>query len=555
VVAPLDAGEAVHVAQELVADGVESLAICFLNSYRNPEHERLARDAIAAALPDIPVCASVDSLPEVKEYERTSTTVVNAYLLPVMRRYLERLRQGLSDLGVAAPLLIVSSGGGLAAVETAAAKPVFFVGSGPAAGVVGAARAGAAAGIRDLIAFDMGGTTAKASLVADSEIARTSEYEFREGISTPSRFIKAGGYLLKVPAIDVAEVGAGAGSIARVDAGGLLTVGPDSAGAEPGPASYGRGGTKPTVTDANLVLGYLDPAGLAGGDLAVDPELARAAIERDVATPLGISVDAAALGIRRVANASMVRALRSVTVERGVDPRQCTLVAFGGSGPVHAVDLAVQLAMTRILVPPLPGVFTAVGMLEGELESQRVLAWPGSVDRLLEPEVGLALERMAADAADELPPHGSAVQTVTCEANLRLRGQDNDLPVAFDPAELVASGSGPVARRFFAAYARTYGYEVDEPVELSSLRVIVRRALPGAQAKPARSGEGMSRPRRALLEGHGWQDVTVIRRDTVLDGAVPGPLLVESYDSTVVVPPGWSARSDVAGNLVLEAAP
>lgn len=332
----LDEADAARAADALVAGGIEAIALCFLHSYRNPAHERRAMELVRARHPGVAVCASIDILPEMKEYERTSTTVVNAYILPTMRRYLERLQGGLATLGVDCPLLVVTSNGGLARAPLAMERPVFFIGSGPAAGVVGAARLAAAAGCADAIAFDMGGTTAKASLIDNGAVARTNEYEFRAGISTPSRFIKAGGYMLKVPAVDVAEVGAGAGSIAWVDPAGLLHVGPQSAGGDPGPACYGKGGDRATVSDANVALGMLNPHHLAGGALQVHRDLAVAAIERDVARPLGVDVMQAALGIRSVANASMARAVRSVTVERGIDPRDFTLVAFGGSGPVHA---------------------------------------------------------------------------------------------------------------------------------------------------------------------------------------------------------------------------
>ena len=298
---------------------------------------------LAARFPTLDVTASYRVLPEIKEYERTSTTVVNAYLLPVMRRYLATLAAGLRGIGVEAPLLVVASNGGVVGAAGAGERPVFAVGSGPAAGVAGAARLGQVAGAPNLIAFDMGGTTAKASLVEHGRVSLTTEYEFREGISTSSRFIKAGGYMLKVPAIDIAEVGAGAGSIADIDDGGLLRVGPQSAGAQPGPACYALGGTRPTVTDANVALGFLNPGYLAGGELRLDAALARDAIRtprRGAPRPLGCIE--AAHGIREVANANMARAIRSVTIERGRDPRDFTLVAFGGSGPVHAGDVAAR---------------------------------------------------------------------------------------------------------------------------------------------------------------------------------------------------------------------
>ena len=367
VLRPLDVDDILAAGRFFRAEGIESVALCFLNSYRNPAHERQAAELFAKAFPEIFVTASVDVLPEAGEYERTSTAAVNAYVLPALRGYLDRLEQQLRQAGVTAPLLIGNSNGGLSAVKVAQAKPVFFISSGRASGAVGGARLGHAMNERDLIVFDMGGTTASAALVRDGELERTNEYEFRAGMSVPSRFIKAGGYMMRVPTVDVAEVGSGAGSIAAIDAGGLLVVGPNSAGARPGPACYGLGGTQPTVTDANAVLGLLPPM-LAGGAVALDLDAARTAIARSLGVPLGLDVEQAALGIRKVANANMVRAIRAVTIERGLDPRELTLLAFGGSGPAHACDLARMLEIERVLFPPGPGVFTATGMLAGAAE-------------------------------------------------------------------------------------------------------------------------------------------------------------------------------------------
>ena len=323
---------------------------------------------IRALHPQLFVSASYAVLPEMKEYERTSTTVVNAYLLAAMQRYLKRLMDGLRDIGIAAPVLVMTSNGGMVAAASASEKPVLVVASGPAGGVIGGARLAAARVEKDTIVFDMGGTTAKAVIIEDGQPSMTSEYEFRDGISTSSRFIKAGGYMLKVPAIDIAEVGAGGGSLASIDHGGLLRVGPESAGADPGPACYGLGNDRPTVTDANVVLGYINAQSLAGGQLAIDRRKSLAAIETHIARPLGIAVEDAAHGIRAVANAAMARAVRAVTVERGRDPRDLALIAMGGNGGIHAIDLARQLGIGRVIVPPLSGVFSAVGMLGADIE-------------------------------------------------------------------------------------------------------------------------------------------------------------------------------------------
>ena len=396
----VDAHDVLSAGAFFRAEGIELVAICFLNSYKNPENERIATRIFSHAYPDILVTASVDVLPEAGEYERTSTAVVNAYVLPALRGYLERLESKLRSAGVTAPLLIGNSNGGLSDSATAQRKPVFFISSGRSSGAVGAERLAAVLGIPNLVAFDMGGTTASAALIHRGELARTHEYEFRAGMSVPSRFIKAGGYMMRVPTVDVAEVGNGAGSIAAIDAAGLLTVGPVSAGAAPGPVCYGMGGTRPTVTDANVVLGYLPPE-LAGGSLKLDVEAARAAIIETLGIPLGLPIEAAAFGIREIANANMVRAIRAVTVERGLDPRELTLLAFGGSGPVHACDLARTLGIARVVFPPSPGVFTAMGMLAGNVEHHELRQAHSRLD-LLDPTFVATLRqemRIAATAA------------------------------------------------------------------------------------------------------------------------------------------------------------
>jgi len=309
-VVPLNEASVIAAGEQLVAAGLEAVAVCLINSYRNPAHEQRIEAIVRARFPGLLVTASYAVLPERKEYERTSTTVVNAYLLSAMRSYLRNIEVGLRSIGVAAPIRVITSNGGMLAVETACEKPVFVVASGPAGGVIGAARLGEAVSQPDVIVFDMGGTTAKAVIIEDGRPGMTSEYEFRDGISTSSRFVKAGGYMLKVPAIDIAEVGAGGGSLASIDEGSLLKVGPASAGAVPGPACYGLGNDRPTVTDANVVLGLINPRALAGGRLAIDRSLSERAIVQHVATPSGLSLVDAAHGIRAVANAAtMIPAL------------------------------------------------------------------------------------------------------------------------------------------------------------------------------------------------------------------------------------------------------
>jgi N-methylhydantoinase A len=506
-------------------------------------------------------------LPEMKEYERTSTTVVNAYLLKAMRGYLDRLGEGLTKIGISAPLLVMTSNGGMLPAAEACRLPVFVVASGPAGGVIGGARLGAAHSERDVIVFDMGGTTAKAVIVEDGMPSMTSEYEFRDGISTSSRFIKAGGYMLKVPAIDIAEVGAGGGSLAGSDAGGLLRVGPESAGAEPGPACYRRGNDRPTVTDANVALGLYNPASLAGGRLAIDRQSAVTAVERYIARPLGIGVEAAAHGIRAVANAAMARAIRAVTVERGRDPRDMALIAIGGSGGAHAADIARQLGIRRIIIPPLAGVFCSVGMLSADVEHNFVHTM---LCRLHELEPRMLEDKIAGltqDALARLAGNGySAARTkLDWFAEIRYEGQASELPIAFTPGPRAIAD---LTRDFAAAYLRTYGYEDETRPELVKLRLVGRglrdRRLDFSAMRVAPRQESVGRESVGLesvgqtvraasfARDHAPVPTPVMGRSAV--GAAPrqGPVIIEEFDATIVVPPDVTVRCNDLGSIILE---
>ncbi len=558
VVRPLDREGLLAAAERLVADGADVVAVSFINSYVNPAHERLAEGLLAARFPTLDVTTSYRVLPEIKEYERTSTTVVNAYLLPVMRRYLATLASGLRGIGVEAPLLVVASNGGVVGAQGAGERPVFAVGSGPAAGVAGAARLGPVADTPNLIAFDMGGTTAKASLVEDGRVSLTTEYEFREGISTSSRFIKAGGYMLKVPAIDIAEVGAGAGSIAHVDDGGLLRVGPESAGAHPGPACYALGGTRPTVTDANVALGFLNPGYLAGGELRLDAQRARAAIRSHIAEPLGLLVDEAAHGMREVANANMARAIRSVTIERGRDPRDFTLVAFGGSGPVHATDVARALDIRRVLVPVSPGVFTAVGMLASDVEHHFVRAAGGPLEARVLERANARLDEMTDEALATLAREGypRAQVRLDAQADLRYVGQSSELAIPIRGDRITADRLPALREAFAREYATTYGYATGEALELVNVRLVATGVRPHRldfRAVRVAAGTPVTATRRLVSFDRraAARETPVLGRESVTASGQGGPLIVESYDSTVVVPPGWTVRRDAVDNLLI----
>jgi N-methylhydantoinase A len=557
VVKPLDEASLERAVEQLVTDGIEAVAICFINSYRNAAHERQAGAFIKSRHPDLPVSASYAVLPEIKEYERTSTTVVNAYLLSAMRDYLDRLEIGLRRIGVTAPTMVMTSNGGMLTARGAAEKPVMVVASGPAGGVIGGVRLGQALGVPNLIVFDMGGTTAKAVIVENGRPSMTSEYEFRDGMSTSSRFIKAGGYMLKVPAIDLAEVGAGGGSLAGVDAGGLLKVGPESAGANPGPACYGLGNARPTVTDANVLLGFINPLALAGGRLAIDRSLSERAIREHVAQPLGISVEDAAHGIRAVANSAMSRAIRAVSVERGLDPRDFTVVAMGGNGGIHALDVARQLGIGRVIVPALSGVFSAVGMLSTDLAHSSVRMLSRALADMTMLELRAVMAGLAGELTALLRRDGYADGRIALdwEADLRHEGQASELTIAFKDA-----GDSVAALRddFLVEYLKTYGYRDESPIELVKIRLTARglreRRLDFGTIQIEAPAAAKSDKQRTIVfeRGEPAVPVPVVSRADLAPTPAAGPLVIEEFDATIVVPAAAAVHRDRIGNVVID---
>lgn len=554
VIDALSEEDAIEACRLFKAEGVEAVAIVFLHSYVNPDHEK-AVAAIARRIlgPEVFVTASHEILPVIREYERTSTTVINAYLGPIVGAYFESVRRHLDRIGVSAPLLVMKSDGGVMSADLAAERPAYIVESGPAAGVMGAARLGAGSAIRqpDSLTLDMGGTTAKASIVEDGEVARTGDYEVGAGINLSSKLVMGGGYALKLPVIDISEIGAGGGSLVSIDAGGLVKVGPESAGADPGPVAYGRGGTEPTFTDAVMTLGYLNPGHLVGGGLALDAAGARRVMQDRVATPLGKDVLDAAHGVFQVACGTMVRAVKAVSTYRGRDPRDFTLYAFGGNGPVAAVAIAELLEMTRVAIPRHPGVFSALGLLLAPVELEAARA---SFVRLEDTDAQTLEARFAeleAELAAGMAAEGydQGVYRVDRYADLRYSGQAHELTVAV-PAPLAIDG---LARAFGAEHERTYGHQAAaEAVECVTLRAIARVPVidPPAPAAPKASGDESSR-KAFFGAAHGLLDVPVLGRGALATGDRVGPLIVEEYDSTVVVPPGWRASLDGLGTIHL----
>ena len=558
VVEPLSESSVVAAGEVLVAQDIEAVAVIFINSYRNPAHEDQAAAILRSRFPKLLVTTSCAVLPEMKEYERTSTTVVNAYLLATMRAYLQRLQSGLRGVGIRAPILVMTSNGGMLAADVTCEKPVMVVASGPAGGVVGAARLGIARDDRDVIVFDMGGTTAKAVIIEDGRPTMTSEYEFRDGISTSSRFIKAGGYMLKVPAIDIAEVGAGGGSLASIDHGGLLVVGPQSAGAVPGPACYGLGNDRPTVTDANVVLGFINPNSLAGGKLAIERSRSEAAIQNHVGKPLDLPLADAAHGIRAVANAAMARAVRAVTIERGRDPRDLTLMAFGGNGGVHAPDLARQLGIPRVVVPPMSGVFSAIGMLASDIEHTGLKTVGARIDAMTVDELRAVKGELQTQVAAQLAGDGYHAERTAFlwEADLRHEGQATELTVPFEGEDFAQ-----IRERFVAEYLKTYGYRDHTPIELMKVRVAGRglrdnrldfRAM---KISPRAGAPGAGSRQISFARGEPARAVNIVDRAAIDGTPRSGPLIIEEFDATIVVPPDARVHKDSIGCIVLEFAP
>ncbi len=558
---PLDEASAVRAAETLIGEGVEAIAICLLHSYLNPAHEARVKEIVAALAPGVTLCTSSEVLPVINEYERSSTTVINAYVRPIVERYLTRLIGEVGRIGIDAPLLLMQSNGGLTTARAAAATPMHIIESGPAAGVVGVQALARHIGIDKAISFDMGGTTAKASLIENGEVTRATEYQVGAGIVLGSRLLSGAGYTLKVPAIDLAEVGAGGGSILWIDRGGALQVGPTSAGAVPGPVCYGQGGTEPTVTDANLVLGYLNPIHLVGGALKIDAEASRAALADRIARPLGLGLEAAAYGAHLIAGSNMIRALKAVSSERGRDPRDYALVGFGGNGPLFAAGMAEAIGIRRVVVPPSAGVFSSFGLLCAELEyyftrtRKRLL-------RAADPaEIGATVAALEDEARARLAEDGFTGGQVELRrsASLHYQGQSFELRVAMAPGPVGAATLAALEADFAAEHERTYGHRAgaDEPVELVSLEVVGRGLSDVPRAGSAAAAHlapdiAIAEPVRRAYFGpeRGWMEAQVVNR-SALRTAHAGPCIVEEYDATCLVPPGWTARLDEFGNIVL----
>ena len=539
VLTPLDEASLAKAVEELVAAGVEAIAICFLFSFLNPEHEQRARDFIVEHYPHVATSLSSEVDPSFREYERTCVTTFDAYVKAVVDTYLQEMEDDLKGFGIGAPLQVMQSRGGLATAGIARDRPVRLFLSGPAGGVIGGCAASRASGIDDLITVDIGGTSTDIALVSGgTPLIR------QEGLIA--------GYSVRVPMVDVNTLGAGGGSIAWLDGAGGLRVGPNSAGSEPGPACYGRGGEEPTVTDASVVLGYLNPEYFAGGALALDPAKARAAIEERIAGPMGFSVEDAALGIHRVVNAQMAEGIRLVSIKRGLDPRGFTLVPLGGAGALHATALARDLGIDNILVPRHPGVLSAIGLLAARIEHEVSMAFPRRIDDIAMDDVRTALQSLDERCTGLMRAEGvePGDADVAYFADVCYVGQAYHLEIPFFPDDAT-----PLERLygdFCDTHDRVHGHSTQAPARIVNLRSI--HSAGGNNIDPGGGGGGgtlAKGTRTVLIDGFPDPlEAQIAERSGMAVGTrIPGPAVIEQSDTTTLVPPGWTALAVDGGNL------
>lgn len=550
---PLNDADVVAASQALREAGAEAVAVAFLHSYINPAHEQRASEILGQELPGVEISLSSDVSPELGEYERSSTVAANAYVLPLFAHYVERLEMALQELGFRRDLLLVLSDGRCIRAETARRYPIRLVQSGPAAGAEAARMFGELAGDADVLCFDMGGTTAKACLINAGEPERTARFE----VARETRFAEGSGLPLQIPAIDMIEIGAGGGSIAEIDGRGLIQVGPRSAGADPGPACYGRGNPKPTVTDCDLVLGYLDAGSFLGGTMQLDKQAAETAINTHLAKPLGISVVEAAWGVHETVTANMAQAATIHTIERGLDVTRFAMLPIGGAGPVHACSMASKMNINRLVCPLGAGVASAIGMLSAPVSFEVGRAAPCRLDALDVTAVHALLSEQRAEAEALVAATGVASKDIHCHmrAMMRYVGQGYEIEVNFAPDRLTA-GPDELGAAFTSAYQARYGRSETAPPEILSWRVVASGPRPALASALAMQRENQtaipvsSGQRLAFFSGV-FIETPVYRRADLLPGqTLDGPTIIEEDESTLVVPPEFTLAVDPARNLI-----
>jgi N-methylhydantoinase A len=557
VLTPISDADIDRAVKRIKTEKVEAVAVCYLHSYANATHERRTGELLREALPGCYISLSVDVLPQKREYERTSTTVINSYVGPPVQAYLQSLQGALREAGMQGRLLVMQSNGGILDADTVVARPAQIIECGPAAGVVGARHVARHAGFDSIITLDMGGTTAKASIIAGGEVIFADSYEVGSGMSSRSALNGGGGYALALPVIEISEVGAGGGSIAWVDRGGSLKVGPHSAGAIPGPACYGTGNALPTVTDANVILGYLSPTALAGGTVPIDIELARRAVSDHVARPLGVPLIEAAYGIHTVANANMMKAVKAVTTYRGRDPRDFSLFAFGGNGGVHAAGLARVLQTKDIMLPIAAGVFSALGLLFSDFKASETAPFHKPVKEMSAHEAEQIYQDLAARIV-RLLGNRSAIHFERL-ADARFVGQAFELTIPIGDGPLDAGGIDAFCERFAVEHTRRYGHAFSGrfAVEIVNLRLVGVRSpesyhgLPNVMFAPEAD---MGQRQVNFGPDLGVHSSPVIDRGRLGPEPLRGPLIIEEYEGTAIVPPDGTARLGPAGTVVIEVA-
>jgi len=562
VVVPLDEDSLAAIIEGLRHDNAAAVAVCLLHAYRNPAHERRVAEAVRAVLPNVALSLSSELASEFREFPRACTAIINSGVIPEMAGYLRRLDEEMERRRFSGDRLVMQSNGGVADFTHSADRPVFMIESGPAAGVVGAAHVAGELGEAHVISFDMGGTTAKVGLIEGGQPRVVHEFEIgAEANVARNWFTGAAGYPILTPAIDLIEIGAGGGSIARLDDGDKLRVGPVSAGASPGPACYGLGGDRPTVTDANLILGRLDPNYFAGGEIRLDAEAAHRAVA-SIAVPLGMGVVETAAGIVRIADAAMSQALRVVSVQRGQDPRNFVLVAFGGAGPLHAVSISAETGVGTVLVPPRPGIFSAFGLLFADLKHDFAVTEVTFLDAVEPGWVETALDALRSQARTLLAREDVAEERMAFEAALDVRyvGQSTYLTIGLDNGPITAESLADVRRRFNDRHEATYGYaEPNEPCELVTVRLsglgrIRKPPLSNGSAATGATGPVPKGHRPVYFTGPAFIKCDVYDRQGFEPGMkFSGPAVIEEAESTILVHPGWTARVESFGVLRLRA--
>ncbi|MGC8617911.1 MAG: hydantoinase/oxoprolinase family protein [Thermoplasmata archaeon] len=536
---PLNIEEIERLKDRISKEKIDSVAVSLLNSYVNPLHEIQVKDKFRDFKGYVFISSEIN--PEFREYERTSTTVVNAVLAPLVSDYLRNLRNNFQEMGITSPFYMMGSNGGLNTFEYASRVPISVIESGPSAGVIASSFVAKILGLDRVITFDMGGTTAKAGTIIGGKPDVSSEFE-AAGRTHSGRSIKGSGYAVRFPFIDLAEVSAGGGTVAWVDEVGSLRVGPKSAGANPGPAAYGKGGREPTITDANIVLGRLNPSYLLGGKMSIFKNLAEEAIRERIAEKLGIDMISAADGIIKLINNSMAKAISIVSIERGRDPRDFALLSFGGAGPVHACDVAEDIGIRSIVVPPNPGLFSAYGLLTVDV----VRPFSKSGIGLTMEEIERLFSELTAEAKTSMGKEGFADVEIERYLDMHYVGQSYELSVQ------VFGDTDPFAS-FKEQHSRMYGYSSNDPVEVVNVRIVARARIPKIEVEEFREEEGnLVRSERLVYFGKDFIRTPVIRRESIPSGARDsGPSIIEGYDSTVVVNPGWHWLVDKYHNLLL----